>query len=171
MKKCVIDIETTALHPTEGRIICMGIMDVDTGETVVFQREDEAWMIIDFLNYFRKKQFEEIIGYNVVFDIRFIFGRCLKHGLMAPWFFSSRYNDLMHTMKSVKPIWSMNRPGTLGQWTEFLFGDDGKMKLDEDVLTMYNNGDIEKIVEYNRVDVEVTYKLWKSVNKVIYYGR
>ncbi len=172
MKRCVIDIETTALHPAEGRIICIGIMDVDTEDVKVFQREDEAWMIIEFLNYYRKGGFNEIIGYNILFDTRFIFGRCLKHGIMAAQFLNSRYTDLMHIMKSVRPVYSTNRPGKLGEWADLILGDgNGKITLEEDIKTLYEEGRIREIVQYNEVDVLVTYRLWERVQKVMMYGR
>lgn len=165
-KKCVIDIETTDLHPTQGRIICIGCKDVDSGRTIVFYDDDEQQMLADFLDYFHKKNFEEIIGYNVFFDIRFIFGRCMKYELETNGFFSSKYTDLMQIMKSVKPMWSMNRPGTLDEWTEFLFGS-GKMRMPDSVCELYKQGKISDIMKYNERDVEITCQLWERIVRVL----
>lgn len=166
INRCVIDIETTGLHPTEGRIICIGCKDIRTGRIIVFYDEDERQMLIDFLDYFHKSGFKEIIGYNVLFDIRFIFGRCLKYDLESNGFFKARHTDLMQIMKSVKPVWSMNRPGTLDEWTEFVFGS-GKIKLPDSVSDLFEQGKITQIMEYNKRDVEITSKLWDRVRRVL----
>jgi DNA polymerase elongation subunit (family B) len=167
MKRCVIDIETEDLSPIEGRIICIGIRDVDNGSTIVFYDKDEVRMLKDFFDYFGNKCFKEIIGYNVLFDIRFIFARALKHNLDAHGFFTSSYHDLMGIMKSVKNSWSWNRPHTLEEWSQLIFGN-GKVELGTSVADLYRKGMIDKIIEYNKQDVEITYNLWKRVEKILW---
>lgn len=166
--RCVIDIETEDLHPTQGRIVCIGIMDVKIGTTIVFFDEDEEQMLRDFVEYYYRRGFDEIIGYNVLFDIRYIFARLLKYEINSKGLFRSTYTDLMGIMKSVKNIWSMNRPGTLQEWSEFLFGDgNGKVKLSSSVADMYRAGMIDEITEYNKRDIELTYNIWKKVQHVM----
>jgi DNA polymerase elongation subunit (family B) len=168
-KKCVLDIETENLDPKVGRIICVGIMDTEVGRPITFHDENEKQMLIDFLDYFHRKEFREIIGYNVLFDIRFIFGRCLRYGLTSNGFFSAKHTDLMHIMKSVKPVWSMNKPGTLDEWTEFLFGA-GKIRLPDNISNLFEQGKIGQIIQYNKRDVEITYRLWERIQKVLNNG-
>lgn len=168
-KRCVLDIETESLDPKEGRIICIGIKDIDSDKSIVFHHEDEKQLLKDFLEYFHYKGFDEIIGYNILFDIRFIFGKCLKYGLTSNSFFSTKHTDLMHIMKSVKPVWSMNKPGTLNEWSEFLFGA-GKFPLSESVKEKFEKGKISEIIEYNKRDVELTCLLWKRIQKVFDNG-
>jgi DNA polymerase elongation subunit (family B) len=167
MRKCIIDIETEDLDPTVGRIVCIGVKDVDTEKTVVFfDEESEENMLKNFLEYFHKKMFDEIIGFNVMFDIRFIFSKCLKYNLPANGLFKSRYTDLMHVVKSVKPIWSLNRPGTLEEWSQFLF-NQGKIPLPASIAELFKSRRIHEIVKYNEWDVELTYKLWKRVDEIL----
>jgi len=168
-KKCVLDIETENLDPKEGRIVCIGAKNANNSKTIVFYDEDERQMIKDFLDYFHKKGFTEIIGYNLAFDLRFLFVKCLKYGLPANSFFSSDITDLMWIMKSVRKIYNYNRPGKLGEWVEFLFGS-GKMPLCDSVANLYKKGKISEIIQYNKWDVEITYRLWKRVNKVLNHG-
>ena len=164
--KCVIDIETEDLEPTQGRIICIGVKDCQTGKTTVFYYDDEEEMIKTFLEYYKKKGFTEIIGSNGLFDIRFIFAKCLKYGLAANWFFSATFTDLMSIMRSVRRIYCYNKPGTLEEWVEFVF-DDGKMPLSDSIGKLYEKGRITDILNYNKRDVELTYRLWERVEKVL----
>jgi DNA polymerase elongation subunit (family B) len=168
MNKCVIDIETESLDPKEGRIICIGVKDCETGKTTVFYDESEERMLKSFLEYYKGRKFTEIIGYNVLFDIRFIFAKCLRYGLPANGFFSAGFTDLMTIMKSVRKIYCYNKPGTLDEWTCFVFGT-GKKKLMESISNLYDKGKISQIIEYNKRDVEITYQLWERVQKVLSY--
>lgn len=168
-KKCVLDIETESLDPKEGRIICIGTKDAETEKTIVFYDENEKQMLIDFLDYFHEKGFNEIIGYNILFDIRYIFARCLKHNICSNGFFKSIHIDLMLTMKSVKNVYSLNKAGKLDEWAEFLFGA-GKYPLPDSVSKLFEKGNISQIIEYNKRDLEITYLLWKRIQKVFSNG-
>jgi len=168
-KKCVLDIETESLDPKEGRIICIGTRDIESSKTIVFYDENEKQMIKDFLEYFHDKGFNEVIGYNILFDIRYIFARCLKYNLFSNGFFKTFYTDLMNIMKSVKNVYSMNKPGTLNEWTEFLFGA-GKVPLPDSICNMFEQGKISEIIEYNKRDLEITQMLWERVEKVLNNG-
>lgn len=164
--KCVIDIETESLDPKEGRIICIGIKDVEIGKTTVFYHDEEKEMLKAFLEYYKRRDFTEIIGYNVLFDIRFIFAKCLRYSLATNGFFLATFTDLMTIMKSVRRIYCYNKPGTLGEWVQFIF-DDGKMLLSDSIKDLYEKGRITEILNYNKRDVELTYQLWERIQKVL----
>ncbi len=166
MKSCIVDIEVENKDPKFGRIICIGVKDIETGKTLVFFDENEKTMIEDFLEYFHKHGFNEIIGYNILFDIRFIFVRCLKYGIASNGFFSAKHTDLMEFMKSVNKGRVWIKPGTLNEWAEFLFGS-GKYPLSESVKEKFWKGKISEIIEYNKRDLELTYLLWKRIKKVL----
>lgn len=166
MKRCVIDIESDGLDPKEGRIICIGAKDADSGRTVVFHDEDEKQMLEDFMEYYHNNDFGELIGYNVLFDFRFIFARCLKHGIKSNGFFKSIITDLMAIMKSVRNIYSYNKPGTLDEWSLFLF-ESGKIPLAGNIGELYRQGKVSEIIQYNRQDVELTFRLWERVQQVL----
>ena len=166
-KKCVIDIETESLDPKEGRIICIGTLDVENNKSLVFYDDDEQLLLRRFLDFFHNNNFNEIIGYNLMFDIRYIFARCMKHNIQSNGFFKSEFNDLMHTMKSVRKIWSLNRPGTLEQWSVFLFGKS-KRFLSDSVEGKYKAQEIDEIIAYNEQDLQLTFMLWKRIQEVLY---
>jgi DNA polymerase elongation subunit (family B) len=162
----VLDIETEDLDPKLGRIICIGAKDVSSKETKVFHNKHEEVMLKDFLNYFCERGFREIIGYNILFDIRFLFAKCLKYKLNANGLFSCKFTDLMLIMKSVRKMFSYNKPGKLGEWTFYLFGE-GKIELPDKIDELYRQGRIKEIAEYNEKDVDITYKLWKRIRSVL----
>lgn len=168
-KKCVIDIETESLDPKEGRITCIGTLDVENSKTLFFCDDDEQLLLRRFLDFFHDKGFNEIIGYNIMFDIRYIFARCLKYNIPSNGFFKSEFNDLMHTMKSVRKIWSSNRSWGLEDWSRFIFGA-GKLLLSDSVDGKYKMRNIDEIIRYNEQDLKLTFMLWKRIQDVLYGG-
>lgn len=64
-RKCILDIETTDFIPwNDSKIICIGIKDTNSHTIPVFYHDHEETLILRFLQYFNRKQFQEIIGYN-----------------------------------------------------------------------------------------------------------
>lgn len=160
--KCVLDIETTSFQPWSGRIICIGIKDTNTGKISIFQNKDEETILLQFFKYLNKKNFSEIIGYNLGFDVRFLFAKCLQYKLPSHDFFSKQQTDLMMILKNVKGGYNFNKPGTLDEWAQSILG---KRKLfhNYQIPQMYRQGRIQDIVNYNKNDLEITYELWKRI--------
>jgi len=162
-RSMVLDMETTGALPWESKIICIGAKDAslfDQPPTVFFD-EDEKVMVTDFLNWFRSGGFNEIIGYNVSFDFRFIFSRCMFYQIQAPEFFAADLYDLMNVMKQVKQeyVFGFNKPGSLEDWIFFLWGESKAMTTEE-LLTAYAKKEYEPIIDYCRQDVEYEFTLW-----------
>ena len=166
MKKCVIDIEAEGLEPWKDKIICIGARDVDNGKTVVFFDDDERVILERFIAYYKKYEFREVIGYNLSFDIRFIFAKCVKYEIPAPQLFNSTYTDVMDNMRAVRKMYSYNRPGKLDEWLQFIFGV-GKLEKGDSIKDLYKNREITRIIQYNKQDVDMTYELWKRVRLVL----
>jgi len=165
-RKIVLDIETTDLHPAAGQLICVGVKEVDTGITRVFFDRNEEVMVRRFINYFNKGNFGEVIGFNIMHDVRFLFGKCLRFNIRMGSFYRANYNDLMATLKAVKDLYCTNRPGSLNTWVKFIF-NESKMQKNASVPQLFNEGKISTIIQYNRKDVELTCKLWKRVRDVL----
>jgi len=164
--QCVIDIETTSFQPWQGKIICIGIKDIYSGKTQVFQDEHQEAMLIQFLQNFNKNNYNEIIGFNLSYDMRYIFAKCLQYRIPINGFISKRQTDLMTILKSVKKGYSYNTPGTLDDWAQSLLG---KRKLfhNTQIPELYKQGRINDIIEYNINDIELTYELWKRIDLVM----
>jgi DNA polymerase elongation subunit (family B) len=167
--QCVIDIETTNFEPWSGKIICIGIKDIYSGETQVFQDEHEESMLIQFLQYFNKKSFREIIGFNIPYDMRYIFAKCVQYKIPTNRLFSIRQTDLMMILKSVTGGYNFNQPGTLDDWTQALLGRK-KLFHNIQIPELYRAGRIQDIIEYNINDLELTHELWKRITFVLAGG-
>lgn len=172
---CILDIETTGLDPWDSKMICIGALDVATvaslediaKNTIVFASDDESQMIDNFIDWFKRNEFTQIIGYNLSFDHRFIFAKCLKFMVPCSQFRYADMYDIMQVMQQVKRefVYGFNKAGSMSLWTEYLFGRTKTMTI-EDMLKAYKEGRIQDIVEYNKDDVRSTYDLWALIRFV-----
>lgn len=161
-KSVVIDIETTGVMPFDSRIICIAAASLMAPENiVVFYDKDEKKMLEKFINWFNGNGFNQIIGYNVAFDYRFLFAKAMRHRIKAPTFSEAGLYDLMNVMKQVKRefVFNFNKPGTLGEWVKYLF-DREKLMTYEEILTAYEAGQIEPIINHCKNDVDLVLLLY-----------
>ena len=165
-RKLILDIEAENGDPKTGRILCIGTLDVSRYKIIVFTDEIEKYMIERFVRYFKYHKFDEIIGYNLPYDMRYIFAKCLKYGIESGILFKAKETDLMRIMKSVNGTPSFNRPGKLGEWAEYLFGM-GKLKKTCSVKQLFDERRFAEMVDYNKQDLKLTYMLWKRTELVL----
>ena len=118
----VLDIETTSFEAWTGRLIAIGTKDLNNNEIRVFQDEHEESMLIQFFKYLNKNKYSEIIGYNVAYDLRFIFVKCIQYKIPANGFFSIKKTDIMMILKNINGGYNFNKPGTLDDWAKALLG-------------------------------------------------
>jgi len=163
-KICILDIETNG-DPWTGRIISIAIMNTETKGIAVFYDENEETLIMHFLQFFNKNGFIHIVGFNIIYDIRYIFGKCLKYQLKANGFFKAKTTDLMMILKGLNKSYNYNRPGRLAEWAQ-LIGRNTSWKS-APVPVLYQQKKIDEIVAYNREHVQTTYELWKRINLVL----
>ncbi|MFH1294774.1 MAG: ribonuclease H-like domain-containing protein [Candidatus Aenigmatarchaeota archaeon] len=166
MKSCVIDIETEGIEPWKDRIICIGARSASEGKAVVFFDEDEETALRKFIAFYERGQFNEIIGYNVSFDLRFIFAKCLKYAIPAKALFGSAFTDVMDNVRAVRKMYSYNKPGKLDDWLQFVFGI-GKLEKGNSVKDLYDRREFTRIIQYNKQDVDMTFELWKRIGVVL----
>jgi len=166
MKRCVIDVESEGLEPWKDRLICVGCRDTDSPKTKVFFSEDEKDLVNEFISYYNRKGFNEVIGFNVSFDLRFIFAKCLKYRIPAPKLFNSHFVDVMDNVKSIRRMYSYNKSGKLDDWLQYLFGI-GKLEKGKSVKDMFEKREFTRIILYNRQDVNMTYELWKLIRTIL----
>ena len=168
-RTCVLDIEAECAFPTDGRIICIGLLEAENGTHHIFYDKHEEVLVRRFINYFNRQEFAKIIGFNIAYDHRYIFSKCLKYRIPLGRFFHAGIVDIMHLLKNVKNTYCFNKPGTLNQWSTYLFGE-GKLLQNSSVPLLYREGKIASIIEYNRKDLELTLRLWERINLVLQGG-
>lgn len=161
----VLDIEATG-KPWNGRIVCLGCKNVKTGELKTFYDSSEEVLIVNFLKYFNHHQFTHLIGYNLAFDYRTIVARCLRYRIKLNQFQYVRLIDVMTLLKEFKHGRNTMPPGKLNHWANYLLGH-GKLQKSGSIRDLMSQGRLLEVLEYNRVDVEITYKIWKRINQVM----
>lgn len=77
MRHIFLDIETTGLTPRVHRVVC--ICSKAGGEERTFMDRDEKKMLEEFTGTILEG--DEIVGYNIDFDMGFLIFRSLKHGI------------------------------------------------------------------------------------------
>jgi hypothetical protein len=73
----------------------------------------------------------------------------------------------MMILKSVKKGFNFNTPGTLDEWSKSVLGRK-KLFHNTEIPELFQQGRISDIIEYNIVDLELTFELWKRIRSVLY---
>lgn len=167
MNKCIVDIETKKYLPWDNsQIICIGLLDIQTKTKHVFHNISEEKLIHSFINFFDNKNFEEIIGYNIPYDIRFLLSRCLKYQITAKNLFKAKMTDLMRIVSLSVKEENFNKPGKLGEWSSYLFGKT-TLYQNGSIRELFSKGKIDEIIAHNHRDLDLTYQLWERIWEVI----
>jgi len=166
----VLNVETTGLTPWDSRIsdIALKIPGDPSLPVLHFIDADEETLMKEFLETWEKYRFNEIIGYNVSFDIRFLFAVALRYRLKWPLLIDVEIYDLMNTMEQVfsKYVYGNNKPGTLNEWGFYLFGEKPPMTQAEE-LKAWADGDYEAVKAFNEWKVNISYNLASLIEYVI----
>jgi len=163
-KPLVLDIETTGLMPWDSRLMLIGVKDMSDPEstTQVFYDADEERTLRMFIDYFNEGGFNEIVAYNLPFDMRYIYAKGMRYRMPMKAVTDARWTDLAWRMQQVKRHSSAMRQkaGRLEDWISYLLGEHKTMNYKE-LLAAWGAGDIEQIKNYNVNDVERTAELWQ----------
>ena len=167
-KELILNIETTGLYPWDSRIISIGWLDPrdPNNTTEIVMLSDEEAMIKTFLKFYHENGYNQIIGYNLVFDFRFICARAMYWRLPIAEFLKVDLYDMMQVMQQMRQsfVYGISKAGTLDQWAEELFNFP-KIFTDEEMLTYYAKGEYAKVFSFALDQVLRTYTLyilWKN---------
>jgi DNA polymerase elongation subunit (family B) len=163
-KKCIIDTESTNFLPWIGKLILIGIMDINTKKIKIFQDNDEKTMLIQFLLYFNEKRYNEILGYNLPHDSRFLLAKCIQYQIPANILFGATHTDIMMILKGMTHHQNFNRPGRKSEWVKFLLEDE---KPHQSVRELYLQNRIPEIIDHCKTDLEQTYEIWNRIKFVL----
>jgi len=166
----ILNIETTGLYPWEHRItdICARLPGDPSVPLLHFSGEDEETLVREFINWYDAQGINEVIGYNVAFDLRFIFAQALRYRIQWPRLANTEIYDLQNTMEQIysRFVYGNNRPGTLGQWAAYLWGAVEPYTQDE-MIKAGLEGDYEKVKEYNEYKVRAIFDLLALVEHTL----
>lgn len=164
----LIDIETTTAEPHLGRIMCIGYIDPKTTQSDIIFNDDEEALVKQFIDFYTNSGYDQIVGYNVSFDIRYIFARCLRYQIPASIFLNSAYYDLMQIMKQVKMafVFTMNKPHGLYDWAKYLFNVD-RHSGHKEILEAWEKKDLNFIRAHNEQDLNVLFNLYNLIQFVM----
>jgi len=164
-KPLVINIETTGIYPFNSRITNIGCLDPsDPDNPVFFFDVDEEKMLKEFLSWFESRGYNQLVGYNVSFDYRFLFAKCLRYRIQVPVWPSLDLLDLAQIMQQVKQafVFGYNKPGTLDAWTEYLFGIRPPMTQKE-AMEAFEKKKYDLVRGYNEYKVVAAYSLYTLI--------
>lgn len=162
-KAVMLNIETSGLNPWESRILAIGVRDLSVAETdpIVFFNLDERQMLLDFLAYFEENVFEEMWGFNVAFDFRFIFAGMLRYRLQSSEYVKVELRDLRQIVAQVKEafVYSPQQSGKLEDWTRYLLNME-KLYPQEELLKRWEEGKYADVVEFAKHMIDLEFLLW-----------
>jgi uncharacterized protein YprB with RNaseH-like and TPR domain len=81
-------IERAALDPLTGRVVAIGMLDLETDKFFIIGHDDEARTLRDFWELTRGEmgRLNPMIGFNIFgFDLPFLFRRSWKHRVAVPF--------------------------------------------------------------------------------------
>jgi len=155
-KTFIIDLETTGAWPTNSRIICIGLMNISEETRPVYQffDEDEKVLLEAFVNFIKKELPSKLVGWNVDWDIMFIFNRLAAHRIEAKELFQVDLIDLMDVYRrgTFKKVTTFNKPNKLDYVAKYILGKERLLRPTQ-ILHAWKRRDIDKIFRHNIRDL------------------
>jgi DNA polymerase elongation subunit (family B) len=195
--KTYIDIETLGLDPEKDRIIYIGLKCSITGKYFLITDKDEKKLLEKFVKWLKNNKPEILSGYNSLqFDIPFIIKRCEILGVKQP-FKTSDYRitvktaqvfgeaisfqscylygvdliDIYHQVLILDNVKRVLTSHTLKQSViQMGLRKEQRLELDyKEIQECWKNGDLEKIEEYLKYDLDDTELLTDFLLPSVYY--
>ncbi|GAH12389.1 unnamed protein product, partial [marine sediment metagenome] len=144
-------------------LICIGSLDPNKPDEppMILIGEDEEAVLRTFLDYYETSGYNKIIGYNVSFDLRYLYGLAMKYRVPSPRLFASDIYDVANVMKQVKEeyVYGYNKPGKLDEWAQYLLGTHKTLTYPQ-MLLAWKDKEYDLLREYNKQDLKITHDLW-----------
>ena len=166
-RKCVLDIESEYSCPFNGRVLVVGILETDSQRIRIFFDRDEEVMLRRVIRCFDEENYTQLIGYNIGHDLRCLLARFMKYRLSAASIFSVPCYDVMIKLKKIRnDIAGYHKSGSLDEWSHCVLGE-GKKEKTGSVSSLYHQNKVTELIEYNKQDLLLTYRLWNTLCKVL----
>lgn len=171
----VLNIETTGLRPWEHRIIAIGLQDpkdVNAEPTIIID-DDEAVILNSLFTIIKDFGFNQMIGYGLSFDLRFIVIRAMNYGITCKEFADMELYDLMQGMAQIKFefVYSAQKPPSLSEISDF-FWRYPKSITDMEMIKLWLSGEREAVKEFASSQITriiLLYYLFEYIIKTSYF--
>ena len=168
-KGLVFNIETTGFDPLVDRVISIGLQDPMFPEAnpIVLMLTDEKQLISAFFEVLKLGNFNELIGYGLSFDYRFILMQAMYYGLTCKEFYDCELYDLMQACAQGKfsYMYFPQKALKLSDIAAFLW-DYPKPFSDLEMLKYYAAGDYDKVVAFTSSQITRILALYTTFRKI-----
>lgn len=168
-KGIVFNIEATGFKPLEDRVISIGLQDPNFPEAnpIVLMLADEKQLISAFFEVLEMGGFNELIGYGLSFDYRFILIKAMKYGLFCKEFYDCDLYDLMQACAQGKfsYMYFPQRALKLSDVADY-FWSYPKPFSDLEMLKYYASGDYNKVVAFTSSQITRILALYLTFRKI-----
>lgn len=169
-KSLVMNIETLGFKPWEDRIITISYQDAADllGAPTVLMIDDEKELIKTFYKFWKEGEYNQIIGYNLSFDFRYILVRAMFYAIPSKEFSDASLFDMMEIMQKMRRafVYGSQPTGTLSQWGE-LFFNYPKPFSDLEMMKYYKEGQFDKVYEFAESQIIRTFGLYLLWNTIV----
>ncbi|GAG58975.1 unnamed protein product [marine sediment metagenome] len=95
-KRLIVNIETNGFRPWEHKILAIGLHDplVPNVEPTVLMDPDEKMMVASLFMVIKEGGYNELVGYGLSFDYRFLLIKAMKYNLDCKEFYDIDLYDL-----------------------------------------------------------------------------
>ena len=156
-----------ALHPLQGRILCIGYAINDQPATTIYD-PDEKTMLTQLEDVLSEIPYCRWIGHNFIdFDFGWLFTRAVKYDMpylkkSLPFSTGDMVNDTIRMFAGI--AWHKDHRYSLKDICKFLDIPSPKQELDgSKVFDYYLEGRIDEIRSYCCDDVDALRKVWNKL--------
>ena len=168
-KQLIVNIETTGFRPWKHRIIAIGYQDpmVPNEPPNVIMFDDEKQIIEALFTVVKEGKYNELVGYGLSFDFRFLFIKAMFYNIDASEFFDMDLFDLMQVAAKVKMafVYKPQQPPKLSELADYLWNFP-KAFSDTDMIKFWASGDLEKVRQFTSEQITRIFLLYLTFRKV-----
>lgn len=169
-----MNLEATGIDPMSDRIICIACKNPleDDESFEMFANKDERILLQEFLEYMAMSNYDQIIGWNNVFDQCFVLYKCMKYGFPAKEAIDIEVVDLMDIMRKGGQKYAAN-PQKSKRLNHVALDILGRETPIEDVEALKLEGDamdeaFYRIDAYHIIVTALLYRRWINANETTF---
>ena len=168
-KRLILNIETTGYRPWEHRIIAIGLQDplVPNLEPVVLMDPSERMMIASLFMVIKEGGYDELVGYGLSFDYRFLLIKAMKHNLTCKEFYDIGLYDLMQAAAQGKfsYVYYPQKAPSLSDLADYLWSYP-KPFTDLEMIKYYAQEQYDKVYEFASGQITRIFALYTLFTRI-----